>query len=128
MVTNCDTVINFNIEDLLNFHILHNNDLTLVASAKEYKIPYGTCHLNKKGYLRKILEKPKFDFLINVGLYVVNPNLLGLIPKKKFYNMTDLIRDMKKKNKQIGVYPTDEGSWIDVGQWSEYRKAVKRFI
>ena len=128
LVTNCDTIININIDDLYNFHISHNNDLTLVASAKEYIIPYGTCSLSKKGYLRKILEKPKFDFLVNIGLYVVNPSLLNIIPKKKLYNMTDLIRDLIKRNKQVGVYPAGEESWIDVGQWSEYRKAVDRLI
>lgn len=128
LVTNCDTIINIDFDDLLNFHISNGNDLTLVASAKEYVIPYGTCKLTKKGYLQKILEKPKFDFLVNIGLYVMNPNLISLIPKNKFYNMTDLISDARKKNKQIGVYPIDEESWIDVGQWSEYRKAVDSLI
>ena len=42
--------------------------------------------------------------------------------------MTDFIRDLRKKNKQIGVYPIDEKSWTDVGQWSEYHKAIDRLI
>ena len=42
--------------------------------------------------------------------------------------MTDLISAARKKNKQIGVYPIEEESWIDVGQWSEYRKAVDTLI
>ena len=58
----------------------------------------------------------------------MNPNLINLIPKNKFYNMTDLISAARKKNKQIGVYPIEEESWIDVGQWSEYRKAVDTLI
>ena len=128
LVTNCDTIINADFDDLLNFHIANRNDITLVASAKKYVIPYGTCKLNKKGYLQKIQEKPKFNFLVNIGLYVMNPNLINLIPKNKFYNMTDLISAARKKNKQIGVYPIEEESWIDVGQWSEYRKAVDTLI
>ena len=73
-------------------------------------------------------EKPKQNFLANVGLYLLNPKVLNLIPKNKFYNMTDLISAARKKNKQIGVYPIEEESWIDVGQWSEYRKAVDTLI
>jgi dTDP-glucose pyrophosphorylase len=128
IVTNCDTIINIDFDDLMNFHISNGNALTLVASSKEHTIPYGTCKLTKKGHLHKIIEKPKFDFFVNVGLYVLNPNLIKLIPKNKSYDMIDLIQLIKTRKKQIGVYPIDDESWIDVGQWSEYRKAVDRLI
>ena len=128
IVTNCDTIIDVNFDDLMNFHITNGNAITLVASSKEHTIPYGTCKLTKKGYLQKIIEKPKFDFFVNVGLYVLNPNLIKLIPKNTIHDMTDLIQLVKRKKKQIGVYPIDDGSWIDVGQWSEYHKAVDRLI
>ena len=42
--------------------------------------------------------------------------------------MTEFIQLIKKKKKQIGVYPIDDESWIDVGQWTEYRKAVDRLV
>ena len=128
IVTNCDTIIDVNFDDLINFHITNSNDVTLVVSSKEHIIPYGTCKLTKKGYLQKIIEKPKFDFFVNVGLYVLNPNLIKLIPKNKICDMTDFIQFIKTKKKQVGVYPIDDGSWIDVGQWSEYHKAVDRLI
>ena len=123
-VTNCDIIINTNIEDLYNFHISNSNDITLVASAKEYSIPYGTCQINSKGKLSKIVEKPKYDFLVNTGLYIINPKILKLIPKNKFYHITNLINDAKKSKMNIGVYPIDDDSWIDVGQWKDYKNAI----
>ena len=126
IVTNCDTIIDVNFDDLINFHITNSNDVTLVVSSKEHIIPYGTCKLTKKGYLQKIIEKPKFDFFVNVGLYVLNPNLIKLIPKNKTYDMTHLIQLIKTKKRQVGVYPIDDESWIDVGQWTEYHKAIDR--
>ena len=39
MVTNCDTVININFDNLMHFHISNKNDITLVVSSKEYIIP-----------------------------------------------------------------------------------------
>ena len=27
----------------------------------------------------------------------------------------------------VGVYTIDEDSWIDVGQWAEYKKAIEIF-
>ena len=41
--------------------------------------------------------------------------------------MTNLISLVKNKNKKIGVYSIDDDSWIDVGQWSEYNKAIQKF-
>jgi len=37
-----------------------------------------------------------------------------------------LIADSKSKGKKIGVYPIDDNAWIDVGEWSQYRQAVKK--
>ena len=69
-------------------------------------------------------EKPKYDFLINTGLYLINPNLLQLIPANKLYHITHLIADAKKSGCKIGVFPIEEEEWIDIGQWAEYRSAV----
>jgi len=125
-VTNCDIFIKTDYLSLYDFHIKGNFDITLVASAKEYIIPYGTCELNKDGDLSHINEKPKYNFLINTGLYILSPKVLELIPKNKFYHITHLIEDAKNKGNKIGVYPIDEDAWVDVGQWAEYKKAVKQ--
>ena len=97
-----------------------------MASAKEYIIPYGTCELNSDGHLSHINEKPKYDYLINTGLYILNPDILSFVPKNKFYNMTQLIEDAKNQGKKVGVFPIDDDAWIDVGQWSEYQKVVEK--
>ena len=128
LMANCDTIININFDNLISFHVSNRNDLTLVASSKEYIIPYGTCKLEKSGQLKNIIEKPKLDFFVNIGLYVINPDLIKLIPKNKSYDMPDLIKLAKRRKKRIGVYPIDDKSWIDVGQWSEYRKAIKKLV
>jgi len=124
-VTNCDIVVNADYMSLMNFHHKDKNDITLVASAKEYIIPYGTCELNDDGGLSHINEKPKYDFLINTGLYILNPQILDLIPKNKFYHITHLIEDAKNIGKKVGVYPIDDNSWFDVGEWAEYKNTIK---
>ena len=98
-VTNCDIIIKADYGSLYEFHQKNNYDITLVASAKEYIIPYGTCELNVEGHLSHINEKPKYDFLINTGLYILNPDVLNMIPKDKFYHITHLIEDAKNQGK-----------------------------
>jgi len=63
-------------------------------------------------------------YLINTGLYILNPNILSFIPKNKFYHITHLIENIKNMGKKVGVYPIDDDAWIDIGQWAEYKKAV----
>ena len=124
MVTNCDIIVEADYADLYDFHITNNYDITLVASAMSYKIPYGICELNQGGALDCIKEKPEYNFLVNTGLYVLNPDVLDCIPSDQLYHITHLIEEIKACGMNVGVYPIAEGSWIDVGQWAEYRKAL----
>ena len=124
-VTNCDIIVKANYASIYDFHHKGNYDITLVASSKEYVIPYGNCELNSDGSLANINEKPRYDFLINTGLYVLNSDVLSLIKKNKVYHITDLIKDAQNQGKKVGVFPINDDAWIDVGQWSEYRQAVE---
>ena len=126
VVTNCDIIIKADYLDLYAFHKKNNYAITLVASMKNYTIPYGTCKLNGDGHLSRINEKPSYEFLINTGLYVLNPDVLKLIPKNKVYHITHLIEDVKKIGKKVGVYPIDDEAWIDIGQWAEYKQAIDK--
>lgn len=126
-VTNCDIIIKTDYLNIYKFHQQGKYDITLVASAKEYIIPYGTCELDKNGLLIDINEKPKYNFFVNTGLYVINPDILKLIPAGTFYHITNLIQDAKKIGKRIGIYPIKDDLWTDVGQWEEYNEALNRF-
>lgn len=124
-VSNCDIIIETDYADLYRFHLQNEHDITLVASAKQFNIPYGICELNGGGSLKRIEEKPEYNFLVNAGLYVLNPAVLEQIPDNQLFHITHLIDKIKENGGQVGVYPVSEKAWIDVGQWAEYRKALK---
>jgi len=125
-VTNCDVIIKDDYVNLYDHHCGHGYDITLVASMKEYVIPYGTCELTDEGHLSRIREKPEFNFLINTGLYVLSPQVLKLIPDNRVYNITELIDKVKTEGMKVGVYPISDEAWIDVGQWAEYKSAIEK--
>lgn len=127
LVTNCDIMIEADYSDLYKHHKQNGYAITLVASAKNYRIPYGICEIENGGKLARIKEKPKFDFLVNTGLYVINPGVLDLIPTNEYFDMTDLIQAVKNSGRDIGVYPVSESAWIDIGEWSEYKKSLEAF-
>lgn len=125
ILTNCDIIIEADYADLIDYHREQKNDLTIVGSLKHYNIPYGICEIENGGRLIDIKEKPEYDFLVNTGMYVINPALLKEIPKDEFFHATHLVEKIKGK-KKVGVYPISSESWIDTGEWSEYKKAVDR--
>lgn len=127
ILTNCDIIIECDYNDLLIHHKEKKNDITIVASLKHYNIPYGICEIENGGQLVNIKEKPEYDFLVNTGMYVINANILELIPKEEFYNATDFVEKAIKENKKVGIYPISENSWIDTGEWVEYKKAINKF-
>ena len=124
-VSNCDIIIKTDYSDIYRFHTDNGYDITLVASAKLFNIPYGICELNGNGSLKQIREKPEYNFLVNTGLYVLNPSAIDMIPDNGLFHITHLMEKIKENNGTIGVYPISEKAWIDVGQWAEYRKALK---
>jgi dTDP-glucose pyrophosphorylase/predicted transcriptional regulator len=123
-VSNCDIIINDNYAEIYDFHINGGFELTMVASMHYQTIPYGVCEIDDGGALKRIIEKPEANFLVNTGMYILNPDIPGQIPENTFYNMTDLIDDLQKQKRKIGVFPVPEKSWIDVGQWEQYRNAI----
>jgi NDP-sugar pyrophosphorylase family protein len=124
IVTNCDIVIQADYAELVSFHGDNNFDLTLVASLKDYHIPYGVCELEDGGRLSRIREKPQYSFLVNTGMYVVRHDRLSLIPETGRCDMTDFIVRIKEAGGRIGVFPIGEKAWVDTGEWTEYRKAL----
>ena len=127
ILTNCDIMLDINYHDLLSYHKKNKYDLTIVASKKSFKIPYGICEISKSMTLKKMIEKPSYDYLVNTGLYVLKKKLINILPRKNYVDMNDFLELLKKKNKKIGIYPVEEKSWIDVGQWQEYNQASKKF-
>ena len=124
-VSNCDTIIKEDYAKIYEFHLKEKNHITLVAAMKKYVIPFGICEVHKNGQLKDIKEKPKSNYLINTGMYVVNHDLLKFIPKNRKYDFTEFIDQLIKKRKKVGIFPVVEDLWIDVGQWPEYKKSIR---
>lgn len=125
-VSNCDIIIDEDYSEIYNYHKSNNNELTCVAAIKHYEIPYGTMETAEGGLLTSILEKPTFNFKINTGLYILEPHLLNEIPKDEFYHITYLIEKLVKEGRNVGVFPINEGSWTDIGNWDEYLRTFAK--
>lgn len=125
-VTNCDILIDQDLNELYKYHVENKNEITLVAALKQFSIPYGTITSGKDGLLEEMQEKPDLSFKINAGVYILEPHLLSEIPENKFFHITDLIENIRHRGGRVGVFPISEKSWLDIGEWPEYIKTVQQ--
>lgn len=123
-VANCDILLDISFKDLLTFHYNNKFDMTLVGSMLHHALPYGVCDVLESGELISIKEKPEMDYLINAGMYIINPDCLRYIPKNDFFDATDLIKSLKDNGKNVGVYPIRDSVLLDIGQLEEYKKII----
>jgi len=126
IVSNCDVIVNTSFDEVINFHKEHAAELTILSSFQHHKIPYGVVKFEEGGRVTDILEKPEYTFTVNAGVYILNKEVLQLIPKNKYFDMTDLIKVLIKNEKKVFTYPVNENDYIDVGQWDEYKKAIEK--
>jgi len=123
-VTNCDIIIDCDYSDLVKYHIENKNSITVVASFRNYTIPYGDCKIGKNGLLNKIDEKPRINLLANTGMYVMNKEVINYVPKNKKFDLPELVEKIISSNKRVGIFPVSKEAWIDIGQWNEYKNAL----
>lgn len=120
LLSNCDTLINFNIQKIIEKHLKMKNDFSVLVSKKYFKMPYGVCEFSSNKILNKIIEKPKYTFNVNTGMYILNKNILKSIPTNKKFDTTDLINKLISSNKKISIINISEKNWKDVGEWKSY--------
>jgi len=125
-VSNCDIIIDQDYRDVYDYHIENNNQITIVAALKSYKIPYGVVETGDNGSLLSMSEKPEITYLANTGIYILNPELVDDIPEDQFFHITELIEQTKNKGGKVGCFPVSEKAWTDIGDWDEYLKYIKK--
>ena len=71
-------------------------------------------------------EKPKLSYFVNTGMYILNPELINMIPSNTFFHMTDLADLLLKENRKVGMYPISEDSFLDMGEFEEMHRMEEK--
>ncbi|WP_416141358.1 nucleotidyltransferase family protein [Lysinibacillus capsici] len=121
IIMNSDILTNMNFNKLIQNHIKSQAVATVCVREYEYQIPYGVV-VTENNILTDIQEKPTHKYLMNAGIYVLNPEVIRSIPKNTFFDMPDLLIKMLNQNQKVNVC-TIKDYWIDIGQIEDYKRA-----
>ena len=121
LLMNSDLFTNIDYEDFFLHYQQHEADMSVAAVPYNVSIPYGVLDLNGRNIIG-LLEKPKYNYYANAGIYLIKRSALEEIPDNTFFNATDLIEKLIAEGKKVIRYPLN-GTWIDIGNPQEYQKA-----
>lgn len=123
-VSNCDIVIDQDYRDVYDYHCENMNDITIVTAVKSIRIPYGVIEAGENGLMSGLKEKPEQTYMINTGVYILNPGLIDEIPEGEFFHITHLMEKVKARGGRVGCFPVSENAWRDMGEWPEYLRMI----
>lgn len=123
LVMNSDLFTNINYEDFFLHFKQHDAEMSLAAVPYDISIPYGILDLDGHE-IRGLIEKPKFNYYTNAGIYLIKRRALDEIPADTFFHATDLVEKLIDQKKKVIRYPL-AGYWIDIGNPDEYYKACE---
>ena len=125
-VTNCDILINADYANIYKYHRESGNIMTIVTALKNIVVPYGVLKARSQGIVTSMEEKPRLSYFVNTGMYVLNPEVISMIPEDKFFHMTDLADNLLKEGLQVGMYPVSEDSFLDMGEFEEMKRMEEK--
>jgi NDP-sugar pyrophosphorylase family protein len=127
LVLNGDLVTTLDYRDVLRTHQASNNLLTIATRQRQVKIEYGVIDVEAgTERMQRVVhyqEKPVFDFMVSMGIYVMEPETLDFIPAGSYFDIPDLVQELLSVDAPVGALGHD-GLWLDVGNHDDYEQAV----
>jgi len=126
LVMNGDVLTDLNFGNFFEEHVSNHRNFTIGSYRRKEKIDYGVLLTDEQGKLIGFNEKPNYDFLVSMGVYMVNKSVVSLIPANTFFGFDHLMHLLIQKQQLPAVFEFG-GHWLDIGRPDDYEKAVEAF-
>jgi len=121
IVMNGDVLTKVNFRHLLDFHREHRATATMCVREYHFQVPYGVVTMNEQR-LMNIDEKPVHPFFVNAGIYVLEPEVISLVPSGRSCDMTTVFERMIQQGHEVVAFPIRE-YWLDIGKIEDFHRA-----
>jgi len=121
IVMNGDLLTNVNFGHILSYHRSLGACATMGVREYDIKIDFGVVEVSE-GVITGLQEKPVHQFLINGGIYVLEPEVLAHIAEESYLDMPVLFQQLVDDEKKCVVFPIVE-YWLDVGRRQDLDEA-----
>lgn len=122
-----DSIYNFSLRNMIKQHKAKKAFVTMGLNEYKTNLEYGVISTSKTNKVLSWEEKPEIRANINMGCYVMEPDILKYIPKNKPYGMDDVIKKAMNKKKLVSGFITKNG-FTDIGNKESYKQASQEYI
>ncbi|MCH8915716.1 MAG: nucleotidyltransferase family protein [Thaumarchaeota archaeon] len=122
-----DSIFDFSLRNMIKQHVKKKAFVTMSLNEYKTNLPYGVIKTSKTGKVLSWNEKPEIKANVNMGCYVMEPDVLSFIPKNKPYGMDDVIKKVINRKKLVSSFISKKG-FIDIGNISSYKKAYQDYV
>lgn len=126
MVANGDVLTTLPIAELLAFHSGSEATATIAMHRRKVHIDLGVLQLDDASQVTGYIEKPTYDFMVSMGIYVFEPRVLEFIPNNVYLDFPDLVQRLIDAGEKVVGFPF-EGYWQDLGRPDDYERAIEDF-
>jgi dTDP-glucose pyrophosphorylase len=124
-VVNGDVLTSVDYDRILEKHLSSNAFATMAYRKIENKLDYGVLDLQEDGTVKDITEKPTFNYQVNAGIYVFNPEAIKLVEQDCYLDMPCLFRKILKLNHNVQSFEISD-YWVDIGKKDELLKVMEK--
>jgi mannose-1-phosphate guanylyltransferase/phosphomannomutase len=122
-----DVLTDFDLSAAIRFHQQKKAKATLLLTRVPNPLQFGVVLTKENGKIARFLEKPSwgevFSDTINTGIYIIEPEILEMVPEKKEFDFSKQLFPMLLE-KDLDLYGyIAEGYWKDIGSLNEYQDA-----
>lgn len=121
LIVNSDILTNFDFAAFYDRHVQNKNLFSIAYFLYQEECAYGILEIEDKK-LVGFKEKPKFDYSVNMGIYMANGKILDYIPDRLSYSCDHLITALLHCKQPIAA-TVHQGTWLDIGSIKNYKKA-----
>ena len=121
LVMNSDLFTNIDYEDFFLHFQMHDAEMSVAAIPYNISIELGILDLDGRN-IKGLIEKPKYNYYANAGIYLIKKRALTEIPENTFFHATHLVEKLITQGKKVIRYPLN-GTWIDIGTPQEFERA-----
>ncbi len=126
LVTNGDVLTDLDFSELIAYHQQQGAIATIATHKRKVNINLGVVNVDKDNTVTDYLEKPDFNYLVSMGLYVFEPRVLNYIAKDEYLDFPDLVRSLIAAGEKVSSF-TFKGYWEDLGRPDDYERASADF-
>ena len=126
LVTNGDVLTTLDLNELLAFHKRNGGVATIAAHRRQVRIDLGVIQWDGDSRISGYIEKPTYDYMVSMGIYVFEPAVLDFIPRGERLDFPDLILKLIAAGQKVCGY-TFDGYWMDLGSPDDYAQANQDF-